>query len=121
MAESKMKIIVVDDDARLRDLLNRYLTEQGYAVRVVRDASRPIVSAIRIDPAPVTSQPPKLNNPCGASTVGSRKIPEPIMQPTVSDQHDQKPSGFVSWLMRPPNHPQPCTKRRRCASDTGRR
>ena len=39
MAESKMKIIVVDDDARLRDLLNRYLTEQGYAVRVVRDAT----------------------------------------------------------------------------------
>jgi two-component system OmpR family response regulator len=34
-----MKIIVVDDDARLRDLLNRYLTEQGYAVRVVQDAA----------------------------------------------------------------------------------
>jgi len=39
MAEPRMKIIVVDDDARLRDLLNRYLTEQGYAVRVVRDAA----------------------------------------------------------------------------------
>jgi two-component system phosphate regulon response regulator OmpR len=39
MAEPKMKIIVVDDDARLRDLLNRYLTEQGYAVRVVHDAA----------------------------------------------------------------------------------
>ena len=39
MAEPKMKIIVVDDDARLRELLNRYLTEQGYAVRVVHDAA----------------------------------------------------------------------------------
>src|SRR3972149_4579485 len=39
MAEPRMKIIVVDDDARLRDLLNRYLTEQGYAVRVVHDAT----------------------------------------------------------------------------------
>jgi len=39
MAELKMKIIVVDDDARLRDLLNRYLTEQGYAVRAVHDAA----------------------------------------------------------------------------------
>ena len=39
MAEPKMKVIVVDDDARLRDLLNRYLTEQGYAVRVVHDAT----------------------------------------------------------------------------------
>jgi len=27
MAESKMKILVVDDDSRLRDLLNRYLNE----------------------------------------------------------------------------------------------
>ena len=34
-----MKIIVVDDEARLGDLLNRYLTEQGYAVRVVHDAA----------------------------------------------------------------------------------
>jgi len=39
MAEPKLKIIVVDDDARLRDLLNRYLTEQGYAVRAVHDAT----------------------------------------------------------------------------------
>ena len=39
MAELKMKVIVVDDDARLRDLLNRYLTEQGYAVRGARDAA----------------------------------------------------------------------------------
>ena len=38
MAESKTKILVVDDDARLRDLLNRYLNEQGFAVRVVNDA-----------------------------------------------------------------------------------
>jgi two-component system phosphate regulon response regulator OmpR len=39
MAESKTKILVVDDDARLRDLLNRYLNEQGFAVRVVHDAT----------------------------------------------------------------------------------
>lgn len=38
MAESKTKILVVDDDARLRDLLNRYLNEQGFAVRTVHDA-----------------------------------------------------------------------------------
>ena len=38
MAELKTKILVVDDDARLRDLLNRYLAEQGYAVRAVHDA-----------------------------------------------------------------------------------
>ena len=31
------KILVVDDDRRLRDLLERYLQEQGFAVRVVID------------------------------------------------------------------------------------
>jgi two-component system, OmpR family, phosphate regulon response regulator OmpR len=39
MAESKTKVLVVDDDARLRDLLNRYLREQGFAVRTVSDAA----------------------------------------------------------------------------------
>jgi len=38
MTQPKTRILVVDDDARLRDLLNRYLSEQGYAVRVVADA-----------------------------------------------------------------------------------
>src|SRR4029079_2808656 len=39
MSESKTKILVVDDDARLRDLLNRYLGEQGYTVRAVSNAT----------------------------------------------------------------------------------
>ena len=34
----KPKILVVDDDQRLRDLLNRYLTEQGFAVKPVENA-----------------------------------------------------------------------------------
>lgn len=39
MSEPKAKILVVDDDVRLRDLLYRYLREQGYAVRAVNDAT----------------------------------------------------------------------------------
>jgi two-component system phosphate regulon response regulator OmpR len=39
MSESKTRIIVVDDDARLRELLNRYLTEQGFSVRAVADSN----------------------------------------------------------------------------------
>lgn len=35
MTDAKNKILVVDDDLRLRDLLNRYLTEQGFAVKAV--------------------------------------------------------------------------------------
>jgi len=39
MSEHKTKILVVDDDARLRELLNRYLGEQGYNVRAVANAT----------------------------------------------------------------------------------
>ena len=34
----KPKILVVDDDLRLRELLNRYLKEQGFAVKAVENA-----------------------------------------------------------------------------------
>jgi len=37
MTESANKILVVDDDHRLRDLLERYLQEQGFEVKVVPD------------------------------------------------------------------------------------
>ncbi len=39
MTETKTRIMVVDDDARLRDLLNQYLAGQGFAVRTVANAA----------------------------------------------------------------------------------
>lgn len=39
MTDSKAKILVVDDDIRLRDLLRRYLTEQGFQVVVAENAT----------------------------------------------------------------------------------
>lgn len=38
MEEQSHKILVVDDDARLRNLLQRFLEEQGFTVRAVPDA-----------------------------------------------------------------------------------
>src|SRR5437868_11471650 len=38
MAELKTRILVVDDDQRLRDLLVKYLGGEGYEVRAVHDA-----------------------------------------------------------------------------------
>jgi two-component system phosphate regulon response regulator OmpR len=38
MQTQRQKILVVDDDLRLRDLLKRYLSEQGFAVDTVADA-----------------------------------------------------------------------------------
>ena len=39
MNTPKTRILVVDDDLRLRDLLQRYLTEQGFAVTTVSDGA----------------------------------------------------------------------------------
>jgi len=38
MNETKDRILVVDDDRRLRDLLTRYLGEQGFSVKAVENA-----------------------------------------------------------------------------------
>lgn len=38
MIEQNKKILVVDDDVRLRELLQRYLTDQGFNVKVAADA-----------------------------------------------------------------------------------
>src|SRR5512141_2901831 len=39
MKPAVQKILVVDDDARLRDLLSRYLTEQGFVVNTLPDGT----------------------------------------------------------------------------------
>jgi two-component system phosphate regulon response regulator OmpR len=39
MTELKTRVLVVDDDQRLRELVVRYLTEQGFEVRAVPDAT----------------------------------------------------------------------------------
>src|SRR5215475_9422735 len=43
------KILVIDDDVRLRDLLSRYLTEQGFQVAVLPDA-RDLDKRLQRDP-----------------------------------------------------------------------
>src|SRR5437762_14113465 len=39
MAELKTRILVVDDDQRLRDLLVKYLSGEGYEVKAVHDSA----------------------------------------------------------------------------------
>jgi two-component system, OmpR family, phosphate regulon response regulator OmpR len=38
VADQTKKILVVDDDLRLRELLQRYLSEQGFSIKTVNDA-----------------------------------------------------------------------------------
>ena len=39
MSEKQKHILVVDDDTRLRSLLQRYLREQGYLVSAAKDVA----------------------------------------------------------------------------------
>ena len=39
MQETQKHILVVDDDTRLRSLLQRYLREQGFLVSAAKDAN----------------------------------------------------------------------------------
>jgi len=39
MSDQQHKILVVDDDLRLRDLLKRYLSEQGFTVKAVENSA----------------------------------------------------------------------------------
>ncbi len=48
-----------------------------------------------MEPPAVTTQPRKLKVPKGARTLGSKKIPEPTITPTVKDQHAQNPRGLL--------------------------
>jgi len=38
MAENNKKVLMVDDDMRMRELLQRYLTEQGFNIKTVSDS-----------------------------------------------------------------------------------
>ncbi|MGL6408383.1 hypothetical protein ACSZM7_21045 [Aeromonas veronii] len=40
MSQQQYKVLVVDDDLKLRSLLERYLTEQGFVVRGVANGEQ---------------------------------------------------------------------------------
>ena len=48
MSEQTKKILMVDDDLRMRELLQRYLTEQGFAIKAVSD-SKEMDAALEVD------------------------------------------------------------------------
>ena len=44
MLENAKKILMVDDDLRMRELLQRYLTEQGFSIKTVSDSKEMALS-----------------------------------------------------------------------------
>ena len=63
MSEAQPHVLVIDDDKRLRDLIARYLTEQGYRVTAAVDAAdaRAKLTGITFDLLVVDVMMPTIN------------------------------------------------------------
>ena len=74
MSEAKTKVLVVDDDLRLRDLLNRYLGEQGFVVKSVSDAAGIATSAVYVsyDPFSASAVPKETTASASAASCPPR-------------------------------------------------
>ena len=46
LSDNAAHLLVVDDDTRIRDLLNRYLSDQGFRVTTAADAASPHSTAV---------------------------------------------------------------------------
>jgi two-component system phosphate regulon response regulator OmpR len=94
MAE-RPHILVVDDDTRLRELLRRYLNENGFLVSVAKDAgeARRLLSGIRFDLIVLDVMMPGED---GLSLTGSlRKVDDvPILLLTARGEIDDRIAGL---------------------------
>ena len=102
-----MRLLLVEDDARLADLLLRSLREQGYAVDHVTDGDAAIVQAA-VNPYDVVVldvQLPKRNGFEVCAEIRRRRNPVPILMLTARDAvHDRVAgldSGADDYLTKP--------------------
>ncbi len=99
-------ILVVDDDTRLRDLLRRYLSDQGFRVTVARDAAdaRETLRAFAFDLLVLDIMMPGEN---GLDLLRAlrREQAVPILLLTALDEVDNRIEGFESgaddYLVKP--------------------
>ncbi len=106
MSEEQVHILVVDDDKRLRDLIGRYLTEQGYRVTTAVDAAdaRAKLASITFDLLVVDIMMPGEN---GLDLTRSlrEKTPVPILLLTAMGEANDRISGLETgaddYLVKP--------------------
>ena len=106
MSEEQIHILVVDDDKRLRDLIGRYLTEQGYRVTTAVDAAdaRAKLAGITFDLLVVDIMMPGEN---GLDLTRSlrEKTPVPILLLTAMGEANDRISGLETgaddYLVKP--------------------
>lgn len=96
MPEAKKHILVVDDDTRLRSLLQRYLREQGFLVSAAKDAAEAegFLKTYLFDILIVDIMMPKVTgiefwNGCGKAAIG---FPSYCLR-----QWERPPIGLAGW------------------------
>lgn len=95
----KAHILVVDDDARLRRLLERYLQEQDYAVSTAENAekAKQVLSLLKPDVMVLDVMMPGQTGLELASELRSESAP-PILMLTAMDTPDDRIAGLESGV-----------------------
>ncbi len=96
MAEMNADILVVDDDARLRALLQRFLTEQGHRVAVAADAAeaRAAIDAMAFDLLVLDVMMPGETGLQLAEHLRAEGHETPILMLTARGDPDDRVAGF---------------------------
>ena len=96
MAEMSAEILVVDDDARLRALLQRFLTEQGHRVAVAADAAeaRAAIEAMAFDLLVLDVMMPGETGLQLAEHLRREGHETPILMLTARGDPDDRVAGF---------------------------
>ncbi len=96
MAETSADILVVDDDARLRALLQRFLAEQGHRVAVAGDATeaRAAIEAMAFDLLVLDVMMPGETGLELAEHLRSEGHETPILMLTARGDPDDRVAGF---------------------------
>jgi len=93
-------ILVVDDDARLRSLLERYLKEQGYAVSTAEDTltAKRILSLLTPDVMVLDVMMPNQTGLEFSHELKEESVSLPILMLTAMDSSDDRIAGLESGV-----------------------
>jgi two-component system phosphate regulon response regulator OmpR len=96
-AADKPHILIVDDDARIRALLNRYLTRNGYLVTEARDAAqaRRLLASLSFDLMVVDVMMPGEDG-LSFTRAMRPKLPTPVLMLTARGEIDDRIAGLES-------------------------
>jgi CheY-like chemotaxis protein len=99
------RILIVDDDADLRDLYARYLDDAGYCVSVARDGAEAVDVAMMVQPHAIVMDVsmPLMNGMVAAGLIrnGSQTATIPIVALTGENLEELEGGSFDTMLEKP--------------------